>query len=40
MNGIILNSVITYPRCGFAQREEMPINACHFPLSSSPSDPG
>jgi hypothetical protein len=40
MDGVIRNSVITCPHCSFAQREEMPIDARHFPLSSSPSDPG
>jgi hypothetical protein len=30
MSGIILESVITCPRCGFAQREAMPVDACQF----------
>jgi hypothetical protein len=30
MNNVILNSVITCPYCGFAKREEMPIDACQF----------
>ena len=30
MNNVILNSVITRPYCGFARREEMPIDACQF----------
>jgi len=30
MDGIIRNSVITCPHCGFAQREEMPVDACLF----------
>jgi len=30
MAGIIRNSVITCPHCGFAQREEMPVDACLF----------
>lgn len=29
-NNVILHSVITCPRCGFAKREEMPIDACQF----------
>ncbi|HEY2242764.1 MAG TPA: GDCCVxC domain-containing (seleno)protein [Xanthobacteraceae bacterium] len=30
MNDVILHSVITCPHCGFAQREDMPIDACRF----------
>ena len=30
MIGIIRNSTITCPHCGFAQREEMPVDACLF----------
>jgi hypothetical protein len=30
MNNIILESVITCPRCGFARRETMPVDACQF----------
>jgi hypothetical protein len=30
MDGIIRNSVITCPHCGFVQREEMPVDACLF----------
>jgi hypothetical protein len=30
MDGVIRNSVITCPHCGFAQREEMPVDACQF----------
>jgi DNA-directed RNA polymerase subunit RPC12/RpoP len=30
MIGIIRDSTITCPHCGFAQREEMPVNACLF----------
>jgi hypothetical protein len=26
----VLDSVITCPHCGFARREEMPIDACQF----------
>jgi hypothetical protein len=28
MDTIVRNSVITCPHCGFARREEMPIDAC------------
>jgi hypothetical protein len=27
---VILDSVITCPRCGFARREAMPVDACQF----------
>ena len=30
MIGIIRNSTITCPHCSFAQREEMPVDACLF----------
>ena len=30
MTGIIRNSIITCPHCGFAQCEEMPVDACLF----------
>jgi hypothetical protein len=30
MDDIILHSVITCPHCGFAQREQMPVDACLF----------
>jgi hypothetical protein len=30
MKDVILESVITCPRCGFAQRETMPLDACQF----------
>ena len=30
MSDSIRNSVLTCPHCGFAQREEMPIEACLF----------
>jgi hypothetical protein len=30
MSGIIHESMITCPRCGFAQRETMPLDACQF----------
>ncbi len=29
-NAVILESVLTCPHCGFAQRESMPTNACQF----------
>ena len=30
MDGVIRNSIITCPHCGFAQREEMPVDACQL----------
>jgi hypothetical protein len=30
MSDIIRESIITCPRCGFAQRETMPLDACQF----------
>ena len=30
MEGVIRNSIITCPHCGFAQREEMPVDACQI----------
>jgi hypothetical protein len=30
MDDVILHSIIACPHCGFAQREEMPIDACRF----------
>jgi hypothetical protein len=30
MDGVIRYSAITCPHCGFARREEMPIDACRF----------
>ena len=30
MEGVIRNSIITCPHCGFAQREEMPVDACQL----------
>jgi len=30
MKDVILDSVITCPRCGFARREAMPVDACQF----------
>lgn len=30
MNGILLQSVLTCPNCGFAARETMPILACLY----------
>ncbi|MFZ3155428.1 GDCCVxC domain-containing (seleno)protein [Pseudomonas sp.] len=30
MSAVILESVLTCPHCGFAQRENMPTDACQF----------
>lgn len=30
VKNVILDSVITCPHCGFAKREEMPVDACQF----------
>ncbi len=30
MNELILQSVLTCPRCGYAKPETMPIDACQF----------
>ncbi len=30
MNGVILDSTITCPRCGHAETETMPTDACQF----------
>ncbi|SMF95015.1 hypothetical protein SAMN02949497_2356 [Methylomagnum ishizawai] len=30
MDSLVLESVITCPGCGFAQRETMPTDACQF----------
>ncbi|MDE3186492.1 MAG: hypothetical protein KGM96_03070 [Acidobacteriota bacterium] len=30
MSDIVLESVLTCPHCGFAQRETMPTDACQF----------
>lgn len=30
MSGVVLESVLTCPQCGFAKREIMPTDACQF----------
>jgi rubredoxin len=30
MNGLVLESILTCPKCGFAKSETMPTDACQF----------
>lgn len=30
MNAVVLESVLTCPKCGFAKQETMPTDACQF----------
>jgi hypothetical protein len=30
MDSIVLESVLTFPECGFAKQESMPTDACQF----------